>query len=121
MLGAFVVPQVLSASRFQVHLLQVGEGLFGPTRTSPSDGACRDHRTTSISGCRHRRAGSHRRDRRSGGGVLAEVYSRQVGARSDLQLGEHLAKVVVDCARAQEHLRADLAVGHPFAHEVCNL
>ena len=53
--------------------------------------------------------------------MLAEVHPDQVGAGRDLQLGEHLAQVVVDRARAQEQLRADFPVGHPFGYEVCDL
>src|SRR5215469_7427863 len=47
--------------------------------------------------------------------------TRQFRARRDPELGEHLAQVIVDGARAQVQLRGDLAVAQAIRHQVDDL
>src|SRR5262245_15303040 len=49
--------------------------------------------------------------------LRAQAQPRQVGARRDGELGEDLAQVVVDRARAEVELPADLAVGQTVGDE----
>jgi len=62
-----------------------------------------------------------RSKRRSATRRLAESHVRQVGAGGDAQLGEDLAEVIVDRARAEDELCRDLAVGHAVCDETGDL
>ena len=55
------------------------------------------------------------------GNGLAEVQAGKLRARGDLELGEHLAQVIIHRARAEEQLRCHLWVGHPGGHEAGDL
>jgi hypothetical protein len=46
---------------------------------------------------------------------------REFLSRLDLELCEHLAQVVLDCAGAQEEATGDFAIREPFAGEVGDL
>src|SRR5262245_33303698 len=48
-------------------------------------------------------------------------HGAKLSAVVDVELAEHLAQVVLDRARAEEELGADLRVGVPVAHQPCDL
>src|SRR5580765_3942865 len=82
----------------------VDAGSYGRRRVAPVD----------VTG---RCPGGHRRSggRRLPAAVLEHLI--EVLARGDAELGEHLAQMPFDRARAEEELRADLRVGVPIAGE----
>src|SRR3954452_10226251 len=56
-----------------------------------------------------------------GRGVRVELQCRELVSRSDLELREDVAEMEVDCPRAEEELRPDLAVRQALGYEARNL
>src|SRR5215469_2467143 len=50
-----------------------------------------------------------------------QAVADQLAAGGDAELGERLAQVIVDRARAQEQLRRDLLVGQALGDKACDL